>query len=173
MNLSCNSNCAGAVDEGGEGTGAAVTSAALWAGGADICRSGASESDWRAYRLHGRVCDAHGDRFSDGGRRERTRGWTRGLLLGQLWRGGWLRDCFSDTNTEGELERLSEANLLAIVGRVEDRASILASAHDGHRLKIDRHGHHKPARVIGMLANQIHSRRSGKYRPHLPKALPM
>src|ERR1700687_1735683 len=72
MNLSCNSNEAGAVDEGRERTGAAGASAALRAGGAGLCRSGAGESDWRAYRLYGWVCDANGYRFSDGGRCERA-----------------------------------------------------------------------------------------------------
>src|ERR1700756_4657360 len=80
MNLSCNSNEVGALDEGREGSGAASASTALWAGGAGFCRSGAGESDWRAYRLYGWVCNADGDRLPDGCSCERARGWTRGFL---------------------------------------------------------------------------------------------
>src|ERR1700756_5771666 len=50
MNLSCNSNEVGALDEGREGSGAASASAALWAGGVGPWRSGRGGPDWGASR---------------------------------------------------------------------------------------------------------------------------
>jgi len=55
-----------------------------WAGGAEFRGPRACESDRRAYRLYGWVCDADGDRFSDGGCCERSGGWACSVLFRQL-----------------------------------------------------------------------------------------
>src|SRR5271170_317109 len=68
---------------------------------------------------------------------------------------------------------LLKRDLLVIICRPENRAPILSRTDNRHRMKVNRHRHHEPTRIVGMLSDQVHSCRSSKHPPHPPKALPM
>ena len=60
--------------------------------------------------------------------------------------------------------RCLKTPLFAVVLRIENDLAVRARRNAGQRGKIDRHRHHKPLGIVGMLTDQVHAARRRKDR---------
>src|ERR1700722_3209411 len=66
-----------------------------------------------------------------------------------------------------------EASLFPVVCREKNCSIVVPRTDERQSTKVNRHWHHKPARIVGVFPNQIHTSRSREYMAILSKPLPV